>query len=177
MFCVNCGTKIEEGIKICPTCGNAVNGVPNEPVAPMVQQQSAPIPPRPMADEMYCHSCGSVIKKIAEICPKCGVKQTTAPYSQNAPAGKNNIVYLVFTILFTVLGILMFFVTLLIPRSPYSTPDYSLPVIVVSGIMSISILFSIISLYRKPNKMYFWFCISPCILLVMWSVIFLMLVL
>jgi TM2 domain-containing membrane protein YozV len=28
------------------------------------------------ADEMFCSSCGAVIKKAAEICPKCGVRQT-----------------------------------------------------------------------------------------------------
>ena len=27
------------------------------------------------ADEQYCSSCGEVIKKEAEICPKCGVRQ------------------------------------------------------------------------------------------------------
>jgi len=27
-------------------------------------------------DEMFCSSCGAVIKKAAEICPKCGVRQT-----------------------------------------------------------------------------------------------------
>jgi len=27
------------------------------------------------ADEMFCSSCGAVIKKAAEICPKCGVRQ------------------------------------------------------------------------------------------------------
>ncbi|GBU21037.1 hypothetical protein R80B4_00925 [Fibrobacteres bacterium R8-0-B4] len=26
-------------------------------------------------DEMYCSSCGAIIKKAAEICPKCGVRQ------------------------------------------------------------------------------------------------------
>ena len=26
-------------------------------------------------DEVYCSSCGAVIKKDAEICPKCGVRQ------------------------------------------------------------------------------------------------------
>jgi len=26
-------------------------------------------------DEMFCSSCGAVIKKEAEICPKCGVRQ------------------------------------------------------------------------------------------------------
>lgn len=27
------------------------------------------------SDEHYCSSCGAVIKKEAEICPKCGVRQ------------------------------------------------------------------------------------------------------
>jgi TM2 domain-containing membrane protein YozV len=29
-------------------------------------------------DEIYCSSCGAVIKKEAEICPKCGVRQKAA---------------------------------------------------------------------------------------------------
>jgi len=29
-------------------------------------------------DEMFCSSCGEIIKKEAEICPKCGVRQRTA---------------------------------------------------------------------------------------------------
>jgi len=31
------------------------------------------------SDEMFCSSCGAVIKKEAEICPKCGVRQKNAP--------------------------------------------------------------------------------------------------
>ena len=27
------------------------------------------------ADEKYCSSCGAIIKKEAELCPKCGVRQ------------------------------------------------------------------------------------------------------
>lgn len=33
-------------------------------------------------DEKYCSSCGSIIKKEAEICPKCGVRQMPAPYTR-----------------------------------------------------------------------------------------------
>lgn len=33
---------------------------------------------RPQADEMYCISCGSIIKKAAEICVKCGVRVAKA---------------------------------------------------------------------------------------------------
>jgi RNA polymerase subunit RPABC4/transcription elongation factor Spt4 len=28
------------------------------------------------ADEKFCTDCGSVIKLKAEICPKCGIRQT-----------------------------------------------------------------------------------------------------
>ncbi|MDR2481707.1 MAG: TM2 domain-containing protein [Spirochaetaceae bacterium] len=34
-------------------------------------------------DEAFCSSCGSIIKKEAEICPKCGVRQKAAPASAN----------------------------------------------------------------------------------------------
>jgi hypothetical protein len=30
-------------------------------------------------DEKYCESCGEIIKKAAEICPKCGVRQNPPP--------------------------------------------------------------------------------------------------
>jgi TM2 domain-containing membrane protein YozV/ribosomal protein L40E len=33
--------------------------------------------------EKYCHNCGAVIDKAAEICPKCGVRQ--ARLSNNHP--------------------------------------------------------------------------------------------
>ncbi|HPS59109.1 MAG TPA: TM2 domain-containing protein [Spirochaetota bacterium] len=29
-------------------------------------------------DEKFCESCGSIIKKAAELCPKCGVRQRPA---------------------------------------------------------------------------------------------------
>jgi RNA polymerase subunit RPABC4/transcription elongation factor Spt4 len=33
------------------------------------------------SDEAFCSSCGEIIKKEAEICPKCGVRQRKAPSS------------------------------------------------------------------------------------------------
>ena len=33
---------------------------------------------QPGADEQYCSSCGEIIKKEAEICPECGVRQKPA---------------------------------------------------------------------------------------------------
>jgi RNA polymerase subunit RPABC4/transcription elongation factor Spt4 len=77
MFCTNCGEKIEEGVKFCSGCGKAVTGVSNEPITPIIQQQPTVLQTQaPMADEKYCFSCGSVIKRAAEICPKCGVNQS-----------------------------------------------------------------------------------------------------
>ena len=35
------------------------------------------------SEEMYCSKCGAIIKKIAEICPKCGCRVATTPI-QNA---------------------------------------------------------------------------------------------
>jgi TM2 domain-containing membrane protein YozV len=32
----------------------------------------------PGPDEQYCSSCGEIIKKEAEICPECGVRQKSA---------------------------------------------------------------------------------------------------
>ncbi len=39
-------------------------------------------------DEMFCSSCGETIKKEAEICPKCGVRQKYKSDDINKPAGK-----------------------------------------------------------------------------------------
>lgn len=41
------------------------------------------------ADESFCSSCGEVIKKEAEICPKCGVRQRN---NSSLSSGRNKIV-------------------------------------------------------------------------------------
>jgi hypothetical protein len=41
-FCTKCGTKLNEGVKFCTGCGNAVGGVSNTPVTPAPLQQSQP---------------------------------------------------------------------------------------------------------------------------------------
>ena len=86
MFCTNCGGKVEEGIKFCPGCGSQVGAagvsINQEKAVNIIQAQPAVLPTVPqnqsaiMTDEMYCFSCGSVIKKAAVICPKCGVNQS-----------------------------------------------------------------------------------------------------
>jgi len=35
--------------------------------------------PEKKVDEAFCSSCGAIIKKEAEICPKCGVRQRIQP--------------------------------------------------------------------------------------------------
>ena len=38
-------------------------------------------------DEMYCSSCGKAIKKDAEICPHCGVRQKSVTVKQEKSPG------------------------------------------------------------------------------------------
>lgn len=38
---------------------------------------------QPGPDEQYCSSCGEIIKKEAEICPECGVRQKPAVSSSS----------------------------------------------------------------------------------------------
>jgi len=88
-FCVKCGTQIGEGANFCPNCGTPIATVGVEinqdKAVNIIQTQSAGTPfnqNTPMAntpiaaDEKYCFSCGSVIKKAAEVCPRCGVHQS-----------------------------------------------------------------------------------------------------
>lgn len=37
----------------------------------------------PKPNEQYCSSCGEIIKKAAEICPECGVRQRPAVSSSD----------------------------------------------------------------------------------------------
>jgi RNA polymerase subunit RPABC4/transcription elongation factor Spt4 len=91
-FCSSCGAKIEEGAKFCPGCGfqigsagvsinqeKAVNIIQAQPTvlpANIPQYQNTTIVQTAGADEKYCFSCGSVIKKAAESCTRCGVNQS-----------------------------------------------------------------------------------------------------
>jgi len=37
------------------------------------------------ADEQFCSSCGETIKKEAEVCPECGVRQQSSSASEKDP--------------------------------------------------------------------------------------------
>ena len=44
---------------------------------------------QPRADEQYCSSCGEIIKKEAEICPECGVRQKSVAGGGTASGSKD----------------------------------------------------------------------------------------
>ena len=57
-FCGNCGNKVEDNVKVCPSCGNVINttATPAEPVQPPVEPQpqqvyEQPVQPEPTAEE------------------------------------------------------------------------------------------------------------------------------
>jgi len=55
-------------------------------------------------DENFCRSCGEVVKKEAEICPKCGVRQREAPKTKTVIEGASDKSRLVATVLAGLLG-------------------------------------------------------------------------
>jgi RNA polymerase subunit RPABC4/transcription elongation factor Spt4 len=62
-FCVNCGTKMEDVAKLCPSCGTPVGGV-------------SPTAPKPAVEKVgsirKCPACGAEVPAMAAICPSCG---------------------------------------------------------------------------------------------------------
>lgn len=46
------------------------------------------------SDEKFCQSCGAVIKKDAEICPKCGVRNKPAPFLASNSGLKQRLTYI-----------------------------------------------------------------------------------
>lgn len=58
-------------------------------------------------DEMFCSSCGEAIKKEAEICPKCGVRQKGSP--SPAKGAKSKVAAGLLAILLGGLGIHKFY--------------------------------------------------------------------
>ena len=65
-------------------------------------------------DELYCSSCGVIIKKEAEICPKCGVRQKHKNDDFDKPAGRRKyLVALLLSIFVGTLGIDRFYMGLI----------------------------------------------------------------
>ena len=47
---------------------------------------------RKETDELFCKSCGEAIKALAEICPKCGVRQRESSDGSSTPMLLNVII-------------------------------------------------------------------------------------
>ena len=63
------------------------------------------------ADENFCSSCGAIIKKDAEICPKCGVRQKREGKSYGAEVSeKSRLVTFLLCTFLGVIGIHRFYV-------------------------------------------------------------------
>ena len=61
------------------------------------------------ADEAFCSSCGAIIKKEAEICPKCGVRQKSANKDPSASEKSRLVAFLLCTFL-GIIGVHRFYV-------------------------------------------------------------------
>ena len=74
-----------------------------ETVRPMEQQGQSPPSGGARSDEMYCQSCGAVIKREAAICVTCGVATRRASYGSGAVGsgeGKSKTTAVLFAIFF-----------------------------------------------------------------------------
>jgi TM2 domain-containing membrane protein YozV len=63
--------------------GNQGADHPNETSTGLSDASASGQRPTPGADEAYCSSCGEIIKKEAEICPECGVRQRASTPEKN----------------------------------------------------------------------------------------------
>jgi len=108
MKCVTCGNENPEVAQFCGGCGASLSA----PAASSTGVESAELPMtedrRQLGpDEHFCSSCGEIIKKLAEICPKCGVRLGAAPDREKV-SGKTNpffkIVLIIASLLLPVIG-------------------------------------------------------------------------
>lgn len=64
------------------------------------------------AQEKYCTDCGSIIRRNAEICPRCGVRQTPAPRSDFGavtPSGRSKLAAALFALFLGGFGVHKFY--------------------------------------------------------------------
>ncbi|MDR1626729.1 MAG: TM2 domain-containing protein [Spirochaetia bacterium] len=61
-------------------------------------------------DEAFCSSCGAIIKKEAEICPKCGVRQYKATSGNKMDVSTNWLTLLLLSVFLGELGVDRFYV-------------------------------------------------------------------
>jgi hypothetical protein len=61
-------------------------------------------------DEKFCSSCGAAIKKEAEICPKCGVRQSSAGIPKEVSEEDADFLPKAASCCFPIVGLVLFFV-------------------------------------------------------------------
>lgn len=86
--CPVCGREVD-GKKFCPNCGSAV------------MEEEKPVDSQSKTETKYCSNCGAKIDIKAEICPKCGVRQSNI---NSQSSDKNVWVALVLSLLVVGLG-------------------------------------------------------------------------
>ncbi|MCI7290810.1 MAG: zinc-ribbon domain-containing protein [Methanobrevibacter woesei] len=86
--CPVCGREVD-GKKFCPNCGSAV------------MEEEKPVDSQSKTETKYCSNCGAEIDIKAEICPKCGVRQSNI---NSQSSDKNVWVALVLSLLVVGLG-------------------------------------------------------------------------
>jgi hypothetical protein len=110
MNCPQCGIDNPEGAQFCTRCGASLSvsttssaGIESAEL-PMTEGRRQLGP-----DEHFCISCGQIIKKLAEICPKCGVRLRDA-FDREKISGKTSpffkITLIIGSLLLPVIGLI-----------------------------------------------------------------------
>lgn len=99
-----CDNEVPANSAKCPSCGAAAKAPPS---ASSHGDVTVPNSMDKGLDEKFCESCGQVIKKEAEICVKCGVRQKV---TGGAGVGnKSKITAIVLGVLLGALGVHNFY--------------------------------------------------------------------
>ncbi|GHT69764.1 hypothetical protein FACS1894110_19890 [Spirochaetia bacterium] len=92
-------------------------------------------------DEMFCHACGTVIKREAEICPKCGVRQIK---DNNKMANTINIYVIIGVIVSVLFTVILGWIYFLIMASLYPDEQPLKKGRKITGILSIICLIAVL---------------------------------
>jgi len=83
VYCHSCGQLRTAGSVTCPHCGASSAERPAMAMATPTNEQASDTGAHSM--EKYCFQCGAKIHRLAEICPKCGLRQPMLAGMPGAP--------------------------------------------------------------------------------------------
>ncbi len=136
MFCVHCGSQIDDNNKFCPFCGQRIANATSAPIPePIPEPVPAPIPEpiqepmsnpinEPVAEAVFastaapasiqvqeipCSNCGTMVKPDAKFCSNCGKNPQPTPRKEKKAKKKGAPIGL-----FIVLGIVALIVAIAI---------------------------------------------------------------